>query len=385
MPPKKAKTTIVTEDELVEAVTTRVRDDMRQDLEDRFGHFKRALERIVGPGIAHLPPPEPNQQHQPAQVPSTEEAEGISLNQHQTLPQPGNSQSAFPQIPEQAARSAEQTPFVQRQQQDTYQRMRQPMPAASGINNNSPAWEAWMSTTRLIATYQSAGAAALFNTKAAYDAVIDAQVRHIMENTPHHLKGTVTRGKFPYTYVTRGPEMKKLTVNSVTLAEHIFGIFCMVEDLEVDPAIKPNLISHMREVAEDSCEFELSTNVRRWSEKVFDLIAERRLPDGWNSTTKIQNLRTGMSRAEGARLSFQKDPTNNRRQFNPNHQPDNLRGGPPCQDFNTSNGCHQQSGHMLHRKRQMHVCAYCLANTANAHPHSEAHCRTKQKHAAHHF
>lgn len=83
----------------------------------------------------------------------------------------------------------------------------------------------------------------------------------------------------------------------------------MIDDPEVDPAIKPNLITHMKEVAEDCCDFELSTNVRRWSEEVFDLVAQRRLPEGWNSSDRIQNLRTGMSRAEGARLYSHREPT----------------------------------------------------------------------------
>lgn len=258
-------------------------------------------------------------------------------------------------------------------------------PAASGINNNNPTWEAWMSTNRPIASYQSAAAAAPFNTKAAYDAVIDAQVRQIMENTPHQLKGNMPHGKFPFNYVTRGPEKKKLSFNTLTLAEHIYGIFCMIDDPGVDPAVKPHLIAHMREVAEDSCNFEWSTNVRRWSEEVFDLVAENRLPQGWNTTARIQNLHTGMSMAEGARLYTQRDPATTRRQFNPNHQADNLRGGLPCRDYNSPTGCQLQSGHMLQGKRQIHVCSYCLPNTATAHPHSEAHCRTKNKHGAHHF
>lgn len=235
-----------------------------------------------------------------------------------------------------------------------------------------------MSSTRPLGAYQGASAATPFNTRAAYDAVIDAQVRHIMENTPHQLKSTVPVGKFTYKYVTCGPEKKKLGFNSVTLAEHVFGIFCMIDDPEVDPSIKPHLITHMKEVAQDACEFEWSTNIRRWSEEVFDLVAERRLPDGRNSTARIQNLRTGMSRAEGARLPAQKE-SYNRRYNNSNSQPDNLRGGPPCKDFNSNAGCLLQSGHMLHGRRQIHVCAYCLVNNAAAHPHPKAYCLTKQK------
>lgn len=360
---------------------------MKEDLDSRFGRFERALERIAGPDSAQQPPAVAPEPQLPAQTPTITHRENEPAPQPKAVPQAGNPHSTFMEMPDPPLRTLERTPSLTQYQQESRQRMRQPVAsAASGINNNNTAWEQWMSTNKPIAAYQSAASATPFNTKEAYDAVIDAQVRHIMENAPHQLKGTVPRGKFPFNYLTRGPEKRKLSFNKLTLPEHIFGIFGMIEDPEVDPGIKPNLIAHMREVAEDSCKFEWSTNLRRWSEEVFNLVAERRLPEGWNSTARIQNLRTGISRADGARLASHKDSyNNNSRQYNTNHQPDNLRGGPPCQDFNSSAVCPLQSGHMIQGKRQIHVCAYCLANTAAVHPHSEAHCRTRQKHGAHHF
>lgn len=118
-----------------------------------------------------------------------------------------------------------------------------------------------------------------------------------METTPHPLAGKSQSGGFlyPYKYVTRGPEKRKLSFNMITLAEHIWGLFRMLDDVGTDPAVKPFLLSHMKEVAEDACEYEWGTHVRQWSEAVFDMVAEKRLPDGWNSVARIQNLRTGMS------------------------------------------------------------------------------------------
>lgn len=381
MPQKKAKTTLVTEDELIDAVTTKVKESMKEELDVHFGRFERALERTAGPEPSDQPgpaqPPQPEHIDPPHQGNENTTGNGFippAVDPHSTLP-------AFPAVPA----AQQQTPLLQAQ--PTHPRMRQPQPpATSVVNNNNSTWDSWFTSSRPIDAYQGASTSAPFNTKAAYDAVIDAQVCHIMENTQHQLKGTVASKKFPYNHVTQGPKKRKLTFNTITLAEHIFGIFCMLDDHDVDPAIKPNLVAHMREVSEDASEFEWS-NVKHWSEEVFSLVADRRLPEGWNSATRIQMLRTGMARVEAARLSIHKDNTNSiARKFQPNNmQADNLRGGPPCQDYNSANGCQLQSGHMLHGKRQVHVCAYCLENTAAIQPHSEHFCRTKQKHSNYHF
>lgn len=195
----------------------------------------------------------------------------------------------------------------------------------------------------------------------------------------------------------RGPEKKKLSFNTLTLPEHILGIFRMLDDERIDPTTKPDILNHMREVAEDACDFEWQGHVRRWSEEVFDLIAEGRIPGGWSGQSKIQNLRTGMSRVDSARIGHARE-VNHTREGNggkkhsayppPNlgsHQTEFFKGGPPCSLFNSSQGFPQPSGHMANGKRQIHVCSYCLVNTAAAHPHSESICRTKQRHAASHF
>lgn len=71
--------------------------------------------------------------------------------------------------------------------------------------------------------------------------------------------------------------------------------------------------------------------------------------------------------------------------FRPIHQNEVFKGGPPCTQFNSAQGCNLPSGHVANGKKQIHVCSYCLINTAAAHPHSESNCRTKQRHANAHF
>lgn len=391
----------------MEAVTARVTEDIKRDIDERFSRSERALENFAAPRPQQPPSSHPNPA--PGTTNDSASADMVSLpTSHQ--PMDVSNQSSQLLATDNIHRTtpvATETPLLQ-SQNPRRAAMSQPEPAstsAQDVNkNNTPhAWRAWFAAQQGQDQAPSANfRASRYENDALYDQTIDAQVRHIIEATPHSLKGNNPHD-FPYNYVSRGPEKRKLSFNSVTLAEHIYGIFCMIDDNRVDPSIKPDLIEHMKEVAEDACEFEWSTHVRRWSEEVFSRVLEKRLPQGCRSTVKIQNLRTGMSRVDSARLPATKDQREHRDQRDhreqrehreqpsgrryptSTYQNDQLRGGPPCKDYNSSQGCSLQSGHSIHGKKQVHVCSYCLVNTAAAHPHSKAHSRTKQRHAAAHF
>lgn len=404
MPAKKQKTTLVTEDELVQAVTGRVTEEIKQHIEDRFERFEQTLQRLARP-----PAIEPQQQATTTRSQSARQdpdrtnppgdslgnaASSISQGPTSDVPQPPSVNQLLSNRPLSA-----QTPLVLDQQPLRDAIFTAPGTSAQdvNINNDNPTWAAWSAAQQRYPRHPPAHYSNYVPDTEVYDPSLDAQVRHLLEATPHQLKGNSAPGPFPYCYVSRGPEKRKLSFNTVSLPEHIYGMFCMIDDKRVDPSIKPDLVEHMKEVAEDACEFEWGGYVRRWSEEVFNLIAEKRLPLGWRATAKIQNLRTGMSRVDSARLTKPDNPRPTasatttreqgprRYQQQGSHQPDSLRGGPPCKDFNSIQGCALQSGHTSHGRKQVHVCSYCLLNTAAAHPHSEAQCRTKQRHANAHF
>lgn len=121
----------------------------------------------------------------------------------------------------------------------------------------------------------------------------------------------------------------------------------MVKDVKTDPLIKPALLSHL----EVSAKFEWPA-VRRWSEEIFSMVSEDRLPKCWFSAARIQLKRMSMSRLDTACLSLQKDQRD--------QQPDRFKnkhyggsqqqelyagGGPPCLAFNSPAGCFLFSGH----------------------------------------
>lgn len=260
MPNKKQKTTLVTEDMLVEAVTARVTEDIQKDIDERFGKFERALEKIVTPhapiqptvpaNVTSAPPNDSSSMDLVSVTPSHQPME-IS-HQSNNPPATGNRQ--------QGTATAVETPF-----QPPHQALRaavtQPedhTASAQEVNKNKDdnAWKAWFAAQQRTEHNQASNHRPFnYENDALYDQAIDAQVRHIIEATPHHLKGNLPYD-FPYNYVTQGPEQRKLSFNNVTLAEHMYGMFCMIEDNRLDPAIKPDIIEHMKEVAEDACEFE---------------------------------------------------------------------------------------------------------------------------------
>lgn len=393
MPQKKKNTTLVTEDELMDAVSERVTDNIRREMEQRFASFERALDRIVPRGPPEAAPEPAQTGKRPAEdelYSQPRAPRGAVGNVQDRMGE--NSQSSSSEFVQPGSLPPVETPAAPITRESTRSmtsRPEVPRPPLRNVNNNNntATWNAWQQIQQPFSSHQSGLPGASREPDDRRDQSLEEQVRYIMEATPNQLTGKPQTGGFlyPYKYVTRGPEKRRLSFNNVTLAEHIWGLFRMLDDECTDPSIKPYLLSHMKEVAEDACEYEWNTHVRRWSEEVFCMVAEKRLPDGWRSSARIQNLRTGMSRVDTARLPIIKD--NGPQKKHPAHAfgSDPLKGGPPCAAFNTTQGCSLQSGHMMNGVKQLHVCSYCLANTAATHPHPEARCRTKQRHAAAHF
>lgn len=251
----------------------------------------------------------------------------------------------------------------------------------TGISNT---WAAWATAHQNPALATSAAASLPLSAQdASYNESIDSQVKHILATPVHNLgKGNHPPFDFPYKYILRGPERVKACINSVTLLEHLWGIFRMIHDPKTNADIKPCLILHVEQIVEDARKYEWEVGVRRWSEEVFSRISEGRLVNGWHATQEIQRLRMiiAQSKPFTARAYSQSQPRDNSgRRHLPQAQPQSeiLKGGPPCPDFNCNTGCTLKSGHIKDGKRLVHVCSFCLINTSAANSHPEAYCRNK--------
>lgn len=110
------------------------------------------------------------------------------------------------------------------------------------------------------------------------DPSLEAQVHQVLLNTASSLaKGNQNNPLYPHRYVVRGPEQKKMGLNSLTILEYLHGILRMIKDQTVSSSIKPYLYAHLEEIIEDARQYDWATAVRPWSEEIFTLVAEGRL------------------------------------------------------------------------------------------------------------
>lgn len=236
---------------------------------------------------------------------------------------------------------------------------------------------------------------------------IEARVPQIIATSATNIsKGTSPHRLFPFKYVSRGHDKVKIGINSASALEHLWGIFAIIKDPTVPGAIKPALLAHMDEILEDFRWYDWESAVCPWSEEVFSLIAEGRLPLGWEDTRQIQMLRMTISRASTARIYRNREqqirnrPSNSQphafaQQYGTNDQHKNmgqshagheqLKGGLPCPHYNSQQGCQFPLGHNVKGKKMIHVCSYCITEMSAPYPHPVVNCRHKAQASTQHF
>ena len=225
-------------------------------------------------------------------------------------------------------------------------------------------------------------------TQDTIDPNIDDQVRSILETTAHHLVAKGKKGIYPHNHVFKGPKKEKSSLGELSLAEHAWGIMRIIESDKTPADIKPHLVTHLDEVLEDARDFSWP-NVRRWSEEIFALVAESRLKGGWANDNRIQMLRMSMSRVaphtSAGAISGQSKSQSSAGRPHPQSATTTteLKGGPPCKEYNAGN-CTLQSGHIVDSFRRPHICSYCLTQLSSIHQHPEKECRIKARQVSTH-
>lgn len=407
--PNKKKTVLQREEELAQ----RIMNEVNAGIEARFEKFERVNERMAGiPDQQPSPSQSAENNKRPADQTPPEDSPARKVsktnhcstsrsnfhstsNNHNSGPvveldgTPGDTQrqseQATPRHPvdyfaEQAAGPSGYTRHVD------VSTNKGPRPGACALPNPSKnnAWAAWTAAHSLgSANNTRFGPLPTSTHEVPYNNALDSQVQQILASTMHNLgKGNSQPFDFPYKYILRGPEKVKASINSVTLPEHLWGIFRIMHDPKTDSDVKPCLIIHIEQIVEDAREFDWELGVRRWSEEVFSRISEGRLANGWHAYDEIQRMRMVIAQSKPSAprqqtQGYYKENFNKRQQTQAQAQLDIHKGGPPCPDYNSTTGCTLNSGHIKHGKRMVHVCSFCLINTSAANNHPEAYCRNK--------
>lgn len=445
--PNKRKTVQEREQELAQ----RIMNDVNAGMDARFARFEHLFDRLAPPAQSpqprQLPPAEPavtRSKKRAADQVSQEEAESPKASKsaksgrhndnfhttsrdipEPTLPRPARtpnstarqSAQATPRHPSadfaEQPRFAEQPGFAEHTSiPTTCKQPGQPWRSTTphltchqaepplyarpqAETGTSDTWTAWSTAHEGRDAYFRRAPLPTSTHDLSYDAAVDSQVRQLLANSVHNLgKGNSPPYDFPYKYILRGPEKIKATINSVTLPEHLWGIFRMIHDPKTNPDVKPCLMVHVEQIVEDAREYDWDLGVRRWSEEVFSRISEGRLLKGWQSIDEIQRMRMILAQSKPilARSvpyvqNQQRDNFTKRQPAQTQSQTEILKGGPPCPDYNSATGCTLRSGHIKDGKRLVHVCAFCLLNTSAANTHPEVYCRNKIRltGAPHHF
>lgn len=420
-----------------EELAQKIMDDVNAGMDERFAKFERLMERFAGaaedaaPEVQHVPVKAVTRSDKrkadsqdPEGTPTPKvskaapkRAKNVTFHSasnsndvvnlvgvEQTPgPRPRQSQQATPLHPSPCFAEPPPVPnyrvpaatagFVD-QQTSAAHREHLPPTAAAGLSGKNDSWPPWSTTydrqpsvpyNRQPSTTSNTFTLPTSTHDLVYNETVDSQVKQLLATTVHNLgKGNTQPFDFPYKYISRGPEKIKATINSVTLPEHLWGIFRIIHDQKTSPDIKSCLMAHIEQIVEDAREYEWETGVRRWSEEVFSRISEGRLLNGWHTSDEIQRLRMILAQSKPLLSAsvqqsqqYSRDNYTKKAPTSSQQQTDILRGGPPCPEYNSTTGCTLKSGHIKNGKRFVHVCSFCLHNTSAPNPHPEVYCRNK--------
>lgn len=296
----------------------RITADINAGIEQRFGKLEQAMERITAAVTNHATHDQPANTNSQKRPNDQEQSEGPSAKRVSTEDQLGSynamSHSSFsgPSSTAQGPFGVEQTPLRTQPEphlsrchpSGRFAELNQGHDLSDNVNKHGGAharasasdnlpWAAW-STAQQLGSQRppNTGNRPTSLQDPVYNDTIDSQVRQLLASSVHTLgKGKVEVKDFPYKYIQRGPEKVNATINSVSMAEHLWGMFRMLHDSKTDPDTKPCLMIHMEQIVEDGREFDWASGVRRWFEEVFSHLAEGRLVNGWHSYDEIQRLK----------------------------------------------------------------------------------------------
>lgn len=368
-------------------VVGQVTKQVTAEFAPRFARIERVLEAIAGMGNEGNSPPAKKKKTAPKPKEPQHSSTTTKSQPRETSPDeaPVNfleTNEGLVQRPRQTLAGMEQPPLFVQAQPLT----KQPELVQQNVNKT---WSTWLTDNIAMNPSREVGSALPLSTKEVVtNDDLESKVHDILTSTATRLaKGNNKTGQFPFQYVQRGLEKRHATMNSLSLHEHIWGIVCMIKDPQVLSAYKPALFDHIEQICDDCRDYDWPTAVRRWSEEVFTLVAQNRLNNGWLDKHEIQMLRLSLSRDSTARITQHKDlyPARSRQPASQVIPMEGLRGGPPCPDYNAPRGCALAHGHVSHGKKLMHICSFCLMNSAATFPHPEHLCRNKTRSNAPHF
>ena len=202
---------------------------------------------------------------------------------------------------------------------------------------------------------------------------------------------------FPHQFITRGDSCKKIELGQATMAEY----FGAIRRLGAQPSFPvtsfPALLQHEEDLANMAVSWDWQI-CRRWSEKIFQMVADGRLREGWLDMAPIKDVQrdvcTDAVRAQQARSAQYTPqdlhraqpssaqavsapsvsaPLNQREDYNKDTD------GKPCYPWNWGKECGFQGSHGSSSDALLHICAWCAYKFRRQLKHKEQDCMKKRR------
>ena len=213
------------------------------------------------------------------------------------------------------------------------------------------------------------------------------------------------RGKknfIPGNFIKRGDKFQKVGHGEASLPEYLLALKAMSKAPECPVGWAAHLARHEEQLLTMATMWEWS-KCRHWSEAVFVMIHDGRLPEGWTDMAALKDIQRDVI-AVGKRGLFMRDGFAPKAELNKKQsyttpavstrtEPiqrqqtgetgrvtyEKEKDGKPCYPWNWGRECGFQASHGAEPDLKPHICAYCAYRTHKVLAHREMECINKQR------
>ena len=202
----------------------------------------------------------------------------------------------------------------------------------------------------------------------------------------------------PHKYVIRGNKGEKISMDDASWAEYFAALSRMVKDRALPSSWRDHLQEHIHQLATMATVRDWPT-CRQWSEAVFTMISDGRLPYGWEDQYAIKDVqrdacvvgtrvnvknpgKQNASDVVSKRSDYGNGATSTTRQNKGDyvrHEYTKENDGVPCYQWNWGTECGNNTSHGVHPDRKCHLCSWCATKYGKANVHPEKACQNKRR------
>ena len=181
---------------------------------------------------------------------------------------------------------------------------------------------------------------------------------------------------FPWEYI-RTDNKKSGSPGSSTWPEYLGALFIMTRHKSVPVGWSKYIVLHIEHLCTMAEDWSWPTCLR-WSEKVFRMIEDGRLANGWLDAYAIKDVQRDVCLL-GSRAKPAPGEQKSTFEYKPKAPYDKLTDGLPCKLWNNGKDCGSQFSHGTQQNRECHLCGWCVTKYNRANAHREIDCINKRK------